>query len=111
MNPEIKEKWVTALRSGEYKQGKGLLHNLSYNSWCCLGVLCDLAVKDGLNLEIDTTKYSAAATYDGYIGTPPSSVEVWASLNGARRDIDNLIDLNDEGHSFQEIAEYIETKL
>jgi hypothetical protein len=27
MNPEIKEKWLNDLKSGEYKKGKGLLRN------------------------------------------------------------------------------------
>ena len=40
MNPEIKAKWVAALRSGEYKQAKGQLR--IGNSFCCLGVLCNL---------------------------------------------------------------------
>jgi len=44
MNPEIKALWVNALRSGEYQQGK-LLLKPTKNTFCCLGVLCDLAVK------------------------------------------------------------------
>jgi hypothetical protein len=40
MNPEVKARWVAALRSGEYKQGKGALR--LNNKFCCLGVLCDL---------------------------------------------------------------------
>ena len=35
---DIKEKWLTALRSGEYKQGKYYLKN-DNNCYCCLGVL------------------------------------------------------------------------
>lgn len=37
MNKEIKIKWVTALRSGKYKQGKKAL-NINNNFFCCLGV-------------------------------------------------------------------------
>ena len=44
MKQEIKEKWVSALRSGEYKQGKEGLR--IYNEFCCLGVLCDLYIKE-----------------------------------------------------------------
>jgi len=44
MNPEVKTLWVEALRSGEYQQGK-LLLKPTKNTFCCLGVLCDLAVK------------------------------------------------------------------
>lgn len=42
MRNVTKEEWVTALRSGEYRQGKGFLRN-SDDEYCCLGVLCDLA--------------------------------------------------------------------
>ena len=40
MNKDIKQKWVKALRSGEYKQGSRFLHY--EDKFCCLGVLCDL---------------------------------------------------------------------
>lgn len=48
MNEQVKKMWVDALRSGEYKQGQNVLH--AFNSvgeerFCCLGVLCDIAVK------------------------------------------------------------------
>ena len=42
MKPEIKAKWVEALRSGDFKQGKGYLNNRDDNSFCCLGVLCEI---------------------------------------------------------------------
>jgi hypothetical protein len=52
MPKELKEKWVTALRSGEYQQGQNYLHVESNNSYCCLGVLqhcidgkCEMSVK------------------------------------------------------------------
>lgn len=41
MNKEWKEKWLTALRSGKYKQGKYVLRN-NDDEYCCLGVLCDV---------------------------------------------------------------------
>lgn len=46
MNPEIKERWVAALRSGEYAQTMGFLHDKE--GFCCLGVLCEIAVADGV---------------------------------------------------------------
>lgn len=39
MKPELKAKWVSALRSGQYKQGKNMLHNLDADTYCCYGVL------------------------------------------------------------------------
>jgi hypothetical protein len=39
MPVEAKAKWVAALRSGQYKQAKGILYNASTDGYCCLGVL------------------------------------------------------------------------
>lgn len=40
MNPEIKAKWVEALRSGRYEQTSGRLKD--GDAFCCIGVLCDV---------------------------------------------------------------------
>ena len=45
MNTEVANMWATALRSGKYKQGSCVLHNVTKDTWCCLGVLCDLYQK------------------------------------------------------------------
>jgi hypothetical protein len=45
MNPEVKAKWIAALESGEYKKGKLALRDKD-DSFCCLGVLCDLYAKE-----------------------------------------------------------------
>lgn len=42
MDKKLKTKWVTALRSGEYRQGGGQLLG-SDGTYCCLGVLCRVA--------------------------------------------------------------------
>lgn len=54
------KKWVAALRSGTYKQGKDLLHRIGKESspdqFCCLGVLC--AISSGLDVyHSDTSVY------------------------------------------------------
>lgn len=38
MLTENQQKWIAALKSGEYKQTKGHLQH--YNAYCCLGVAC-----------------------------------------------------------------------
>lgn len=45
MNQEIKKLWVKALRSNEFKQGRGYLEK--DNKYCALGVLSILALLDG----------------------------------------------------------------
>ena len=42
----FKTKWVEALRSGDYKQGEGLLYNDIGKTYCCLGVACKISEPD-----------------------------------------------------------------
>jgi hypothetical protein len=41
MPQALKQKWIDALRSGNYKQGRSWLFYPKDNSFCCLGVLED----------------------------------------------------------------------
>jgi hypothetical protein len=65
MNKELIKRWVEALRSGKYQQGRLSLRNIS-NQFCCLGVLCDIA-KDELSLDWilkeEWSKYSIDNSY------------------------------------------------
>lgn len=45
MKKEIADKWVSALRSGKYRQSKNVLkrrNKIGDDSYCCLGVLCEV---------------------------------------------------------------------
>src|SRR6478752_1443394 len=44
MDPEVKARWVKALKSGDYQQAEGALVKDARH--CCLGVLCDMFAKD-----------------------------------------------------------------
>ena len=83
MKPAIKAQWVAALRSGKYQQTKGRLAVVEDGkpvAFCCLGVLCDLAVKAGA-VKAD---YSAPeAVYDDNYLSLPLKVSTWAGLGGA----------------------------
>lgn len=48
----ITNKWIPALRSGEYEQGTGTLRTVE-NQFCCLGVACDLIIKEDVFPEVD----------------------------------------------------------
>lgn len=105
MNPEIKAKWLAALRSGEYKQGRGELRN--GDSFCCLGVLCDLHSKDS-GIAWDGAYYLTG------IGLPPPEVWEWANLPEQDPKLDgfHITGLNDEhGFSFNQLADIIEQQL
>ena len=105
MDPVVKARWVTALRSGAYKQGCGLLRTASDN-FCCLGVLCNLHAEDHPEIAAEQTSPTA---YMGLVGMPPAAVTNWAQLNTV--DAMLLAKKNDHGATFDEIARYIERNL
>lgn len=45
-NRELALNWVDALESGDYQQGQRFLHPTP-DTFCCLGVMCDLANPEG----------------------------------------------------------------
>lgn len=137
MNPEIKAKWVAALRSGDYKQGTGVLRS-EWDEYCCLGVLCDIAEKEGVPMIVvepaadgDVSDGIVGAYYyfDGDRDTgdyeiTPSFVAGWAGLPSVNPSVEltdpydedavvleSLADLNDGGKSFDEMADIIEEHL
>lgn len=116
MNQEIKAKWVAALRSGEYEQGRNYLKGAE--GYCCLGVLCDLYAKEtgdgGFVEEGNNIFVFRSGVCTGEISYPPSVVQLWAGLNGCNPRLikgSNLSGLNDQGVPFYEIADLIEKEL
>lgn len=80
MDAKVKSDWVAALRSGNYKQGKNVLHNVTANTYCCLGVLCDLAVGAGVVQENELGHFYAPVGYK-HGGLLPKAVADWAGLD------------------------------
>lgn len=121
MKKTIAEKWVKALRSGKYKQGQEVLHNNKggKDTYCCLGVLCDLYQQDRRSKKkkmLDVDNKWGTITYDGKDTYLPDVVIKWAGMKtcGGTWDIEdeeigNLIYLNDDKRSsFKRIADIIE---
>lgn len=77
-NKENIRKWVTALRSGEYEQGREALRN--GDKFCCLGVACDVALEDGLALRHGEDD-AAGHLYDDNPSFLPSAVMDWLGLD------------------------------
>lgn len=111
MIPEIKAKWIEALRSGRYLQGVGALKKDT--KFCCLGVLCD--VKDPKGWEGNNKDL-----FDGKNGTLPATVQNWSGVDqwgnlqppvefGGKFHND-LASLNDSGMTFTQIADVIEAQ-
>jgi hypothetical protein len=81
---DIKDEWVRRLRSGDYEQGQGYLR--FGDKYCCLGVLCDMAVEAGVIEETHgpSEKFSLFVSDGGDFQTQmlPISVAKWAGLMG-----------------------------
>lgn len=115
MDPEIKAKWLTALRSGKYQQGQNFLQR--DDKFCCLGVLCEVmgleATKSFENIYEYGSNGSMSYLFPVDDEHPERSCKsipiAYANkigLHGAlKRD---LIRMNDHGRSFSEIADKIE---
>lgn len=134
MKPEVAKKWVSALRSGKYTQGKKALKYKTKNNvtrHCCLGVLCELYNQDKKKkqqkpLSVKLAPAHAAGelggdnkpySFAGQATVLPDSVRKWAGMADAIGEIANedsdhdgstLAELNDDGMSFKKIAEIIE---
>ena len=113
MDPELKKKWIEALRSGKYKQGKNRLHRAEDNSYCCLGVLCEVAGFE--KRESTDERGNAYKLPDGVTYT----TSIPASFFGFRDDSENTPrdkvmlynDCEDKRHKgFKAIATYIEKR-
>jgi hypothetical protein len=124
MQSDLKQKWIEALRSGEYKQGKGGLVTYTNEEpfYCCLGVLCDLLAKDGIGhwnndtsqryiyYPTDVEDDSKDASIAGRSGSLPIATQRLVGLDDWHQML--LANMNDtRGLSFTSIAEYIERNI
>lgn len=124
MKKQVKDKWVAALLGGEYKQTRGYLR--TSEGFCCLGVLCDLASKEGvghwgeegeeIDSDIETTNSTAKHFVsridrrDSTAWTLPNAVRIWAGMLSHTGDIfdTDLAKENDSGRTFEDLACVIE---
>lgn len=109
MNPDIKAKWLEALRSGKYQQGKSRLR--ADDRFCCIGVLCDVLNADAWahsSVEIGEFYWRDPQGYKVFAALLPEALET-TGLSSDQQD--NLIDMNDNGESFETISAHIEKTL
>lgn len=101
MEASLKAKWIEALRSGKYKQGRWALRTKA-NNFCCLGVLCDVS---GVS---KWKEYALRYSYDGALSFLPPVLRNQLT-QGARA---ALVAMNDGyGMSFPDITDWIETNI
>lgn len=99
MDQKIKSDWVQALRSGEYKQCKGTLHD--GDGYCCLGVLLKVA---GVEPDHPHTLTLAQEKRFGLAGNPVDSIATrLESMNDGLQGF--------KQHTFAEIADWIDQNL
>jgi hypothetical protein len=132
MNPEWKEKWLKALRSGEFKQCKGTLY--SNGAFCCLGVLAeivhrehpdkfekkiffsigneDLCLYDSKNIDLsELLQEITGLTSVGEIPGGGIRIDEDGSEDGFAPMYTHLAELNDDAEwNFNQIADVIQEK-
>ena len=109
-------KWIAALRSGEYSQGRLQLHSVdcSYETFCCVGVACKILALD--SWPRDTAPEDAASIYYevafGKVPTTaiaPLDLHDLLGIDEQHAPFEVLYSLNDEEWwTFNQIAEYLE---
>lgn len=117
LNPEVKAKWLAALRSGDYTQGRKQLKTPA-GDYDCIGVLCDISGMGEWSPEADEDGGSSYLvrynneTYRAW-ATAPLPVRDWAvETHDMGEEWEALVKLNDHNRlSFEEIATYIEAHL
>lgn len=116
--------WARELKSGKWKQTKNVLHNVDEDSYCCLGVACKLAIDAGVQLieeqELDNMDGITMSFYNGKGLDLPQPVQEWLGLCSEVGNIKpakneplfkaTLAYKNDNGSSFEEIANLIESE-
>lgn len=136
MDEEIKAQWVEALRSGQYRQARGVLSAKQEDgsmTHCCLGVLCELLLAQGRlqRVEADGVIFYGTSNADMNNALLPEGIVAPLGLGDGYRsnsptidfrigsaDLDHveLVEINDGApgknlrkHTFNEIADIIES--
>lgn len=109
MKADLKAKWIDALRSGKYEQGRGAL--LNDGKYCCLGVLCEVV---GLEI-IATNKLAGDMFPDNSYRRIEGIIGVDVSVLTRRNDGDDSTFRDDEQaiepHTFEALANFIEANI
>lgn len=99
MDSALKKNWVTALRSGDYEQGRSFLH--CGDQFCCLGVLLDQIDHDKWE-EFETAEGKTIYQWGGGFALPDREI---LDLSIATK----YTDMNDDQRcTFAEIADAVE---
>lgn len=112
MDAKIAADWTNRLTSGKYSQGMGALRDEN-GRFCCLGVLCEMAVEAGVIPAPTQPVQDGLWSYWGQTAVLPEAVREWAGMGNAWGEFYSdgrtytLTNMNDSGDSFTDIAEHI----
>ena len=122
MDKRVKDLWIKALSSGEFKQCKGYLEK--EGRYCALGILSLLGLIEGVctynelqglghfdnrkfTLSYNVMKWAGIAQEDERFLNPEEHA---VKVKFKKRET-TILKLNDEGRSFKEIAQIIQENL
>lgn len=116
MSPELKEKWVAALRSGKYTQITGSLEEPlnSKVSNCCLGVLCRVTENDPYGEFLDYERDEFTCVSYGEVLTPAFREHIVLNIEYVTTLVsmnDGMGEYTDNPQTFSQIADWIEINL
>lgn len=128
MNKENIKKWLDALASGEFQQASRCL-NAGGNQRCCLGVACDVYMREtgnghwierkqippGADRPVGESVFKDAAGYEDQ--ALPDTVKSWLGLTESNPVLDmtgfsfsTVAEANDNGVSWDEIIQLLKYK-
>lgn len=121
------QKWIDALRSGDYKQGKGTLKSRNKEGevcYCCLGVAQELFEPESNRIQLQNPYGSTSGIMLSRLSTPSYKIQALLNLKDTVGQVDHSkpIDrrfpfytlaeandgINDIPRTFKEIADFIE---
>lgn len=140
MRGEVLDELIKRLRSGQYKQGQSALRlrgrvGGAPDTYCCLGVLCEMAVEAGVVYRgaadpDDSTYWYGEDRGDANNIYLPDGVVDWAGIVSdiekeqglgeyyyeqkgtfGENKFDSLAVMNDDGKTFPEIADWLEANV
>lgn len=120
MKKEIKKQIIEALKDGFYEQSVGLLRT-GQDGFCFLGVLCDLYNSFYSGIDFWNIDMYGVWDFMGFTEEIPVKVQLWSGLDSVcslpnnalyflsnGKKADSMVELNDDGRSFDELAEIID---
>lgn len=102
MDAGLKTKWIEALRSGNYQQGRGTLKD-EEGRFCCLGVLCDVMGGKWNDTGDAEVNGELQSFYLGHAAERAAGFRLHQQ--------EKLWTMNDDRVPFSAIADYIEQNL